>query len=211
MNLWTLQKAVMTDYCAGPMNWSPDIARRIPNILTMLRVLLIPVFVFLLVDPTPDSSLWATGIFIVASVTDWLDGYLARIYHAESILGTMLDPLADKLLTTAALVMLAAAGPAQRIPAWIVVALLSREMVVTGLRSVAAIQNIVVPASRWAKHKTAWTMLALVCLLIGKPYLVFGLEVNFYLSGMVFLWLALVFSVTTGIGYAISLRKMFLV
>lgn len=201
----------MTDYCAGPMNWSPDIARRIPNILTMLRVLLIPVFVFLLVDPTPDSSLWATGIFIVASVTDWLDGYLARIYHAESILGTMLDPLADKLLTTAALVMLAAAGPAQRIPAWIVVALLSREMVVTGLRSVAAIQNIVVPASRWAKHKTAWTMLALVCLLIGKPYLVFGLEVNFYLSGMVFLWLALVFSVTTGIGYAISLRKMFLV
>ena len=86
-----------------------------------MRLLAVPVFVFLLIDPTPASSLWATGIFIAASVTDWLDGYLARIYHAESILGTLLDPLADKILVMSALVMLASVTTEPRVPAWMVV------------------------------------------------------------------------------------------
>ena len=141
-------------------------ARRLPNILSVLRLLAVPLFVVLLIDPTPTARLWATSIFVVASITDWLDGYIARIYKAESILGTLLDPLADKILVMAALVMLAAVPHEPRVPAWIVVVLLSREFLVTGLRGVAAVKGIVVPASRWAKHKTAWTMLSIVFLLV---------------------------------------------
>ena len=112
--------------------------------------------------PRPQSNLWATAIFIIASLTDWLDGYIARLYQAETILGTLLDPLADKVLVMAALVMLAAAPSGPRVAAWMVVVLLAREFLVTGLRSLAAVKGTVVPASRWAKHKTAWTLIAII-------------------------------------------------
>ncbi len=191
-------------------HWSTAVGKRAPNVLTGLRILIVPLFVYLLVDPTPRSSLWATVIFIGASVTDWLDGYLARVYQAESILGTLLDPLADKVLVTAALVMLCAVPGDARVPAWIVVVLLARDLLVTGLRSLAAVKGSVVAASRWAKHKTAWTMLAIVFLLIDEPYAVFGVLVDFHLSGLVFLWIAMFFSVSTGVQYAVALRKVFL-
>ena len=202
------QKPVASD-SQSEFRWVDEIGRRAPNILTWLRILAVPVFVILLIDPTPQSNLWATVIFIVASVTDWLDGYLARIYKAESILGTLLDPLADKILVTAALVMLAAIPSGARVPAWMVVVLLSRELVVTGLRSLSALQGAMVPSSRWAKHKTSWTLLAIACLLIDEPYQVFGSLVDFHASGMVFLWIALFYSVATGADYCISLRKLF--
>ena len=191
-------------------HWSDEVGKRAPNILTFLRLLAVPVFVFLLVNPTPQSSLWATAIFVVASLTDWLDGYIARIYRAESILGTLLDPLADKVLVMAALVMLCAVSSEPRVPAWMVVVLLGRELLVTGLRSLAAVQGTVVPASYWAKHKTAWTMIAIFFLLIDEPYEIWGTLVNFHLSGMIFLWLSLILSVWTGADYAIKLRKMFI-
>ncbi len=191
-------------------HWSDEVGRRAPNILTLMRILCVPVFVFLLVDPTPQSNLWATVIFVIASFTDWLDGYLARIYHAESILGKLLDPLADKILVTAALVMLTASPAGPRVSAWIVVVLLSRELIVTGLRSLAAIQGTVVAASYWAKHKTAWTLIAIICLLIDEPYRVFGLLINFHISGVIFIWIAMILSVATGVDYAVKLRKMFI-
>ena len=191
-------------------HWSDELGRRAPNFLTLMRILCVPVFVFLLVDPTPQSSIWATAIFVIASFTDWLDGYIARIYRAESILGTLLDPLADKILVSAALVMLSATPGVPRVPAWMVVALLSRELIVTGLRSLAALQGTVVPASYWAKHKTAWTLIAIICLLIDEPYRIFGTLVNFHVSGMVFLWIALIISVGSGVDYAVKLRKMFI-
>lgn len=191
-------------------HWSDEVGRRAPNILTFLRILAVPVFVGLLVDPTPQSNLWATAIFVVASLTDWFDGYIARLYKAESILGTLLDPLADKILVMAALVMLAANPQVPRVPAWMVVVILGREFLVSGLRSLAAVKGVVVPASRWAKHKTAWTMVAIFFLLIDEPYEIFGALVNFHLAGMVFLWLALFFTVTTGADYAVKLRKMFI-
>jgi CDP-diacylglycerol--glycerol-3-phosphate 3-phosphatidyltransferase len=186
-----------------------SIGKRIPNFLTALRILAVPVFVYLLIDPTPSKTLWATGIFMFASFSDWLDGYIARLYKAESILGTLLDPLADKILVTSALVMLCAAPEPHRVPAWIVVLLLSREFVVTGLRSLAAVKGTVVPASRWAKHKTAWTLLAICCLLIKENYQLFGSLINFYQAGMIFLWIAVIYSIGTGAQYAIALRKMF--
>lgn len=184
--------------------------KKAPNILTVMRILAVPFFVFLLTDPSPQSRLWATAIFLLASFTDWLDGYLARIYKAESILGTLLDPLADKVLVTAALVMLAAEGGELRVPAWLVVIILARDLLVSGLRSLAAVQGIVVAASRAAKHKTAWTMVAIVFLLVGQTYQIYGTEVNFHVVGMIVLWGAVVLSVASGLDYAIKLRRVFL-
>ncbi len=191
------------------VDWKRKLAKQSPNLLTGMRLLAVPFFVWLLIDPTPNGGLWATGIFIAASLTDWLDGYLARLYHAESIVGKLLDPLADKILTMAALVMLTGAGSERAIPAWIVVALLARDMLVTGLRSLAAVKGNIVEASRFAKHKTAWMMVAIICLLISGRYSVFGVVVDFHWSGMVFLWISLFFSVTTGLHYAVKLRKVF--
>lgn len=189
---------------------SNSFGRRLPNILTGMRLLAVPVFVVLLIEPSPRSSLWAAGIFIVASFTDWLDGYLARKYHAQSNFGTLMDPLADKVLVMAALVMLVAFPIGRTVPAWMVCVLLAREMIINGLRSLAAEQGIIVPATRWAKHKTAWTMLGLSCLLIGEVYPVFGVLVDFHRSGMVFLWIALFFAVWTGVQYTYDLRKVLL-
>lgn len=188
--------------------WSDEVGKRAPNYLTFLRFLLVPVFVLLMVDPTPHTSLWATVLFIFAAFTDWLDGYLARVFQAESILGKVLDPLADKILVTAALVMLVQAP--QHVPSWMVVVLLSREMVITGLRSLAALKGIVVPASELAKHKTAWTFIAIVALLIGEPYFFFGVLVDFYRSGLVFLWIAMILSVVSGAQYTVQLKSVFL-
>lgn len=188
--------------------WGSEIGRRLPNWLTFLRFLAVPLFVILLVDPTPVSSLWATGIFVAASLTDLLDGYLARRYHAESPLGTMLDPLADKVLVMAALVMLAATPGESWVPAWMVVILLGREMMVSGLRALAAVRGTIVAAGRWAKHKTAWSMLAIVFLLIHEPYRIYGVLIDFHFSGMVFLWISMVLSVVTGIAYAVQLKAI---
>lgn len=193
----------------APNDWRTEVGRKAPNVLSLLRILAVPVFVVILWDPTPTSSLWAAGLFVLASLTDWLDGYLARLYQAESIVGTLLDPLADKILTMAALVMLCAIKTDPRVPAWMVVLLLSREVIVTGLRSLAAVRGIVVPASKWAKHKTAWTMIAIVGLLVNEPYEISGVMINFHFSGMVFLWLALLLSLGTGIAYAVDLRDIF--
>ena len=185
------------------------IAKLVPNILTVLRVVLVPFFVMILVNPSPSSSFWAVALFIAASLTDWLDGYIARAFDAHSVFGKLLDPLADKVLVMAALVMLASIAPEPRVPGWLVVLLLAREMVVTGLRSLAVYYRMVVPASRWAKHKTFWTMTAIPFLLIHRPVDMFGLSVSFHKMGMVFIWVALFYSITTGIAYAVSLRKLF--
>lgn len=194
---------------ADSSDWTNEVGKKAPNILTFLRILVIPFFMYLLTNPTKESHLWSAGIFVLASLTDWLDGYIARVYKAESILGTLLDPIADKVLVMAALVMLASLPTEPRVPAWIVVALLAREFLVSGLRSLAAVQGNVVAASRFAKHKTAWTMLAIFFLLIAYPYEIFGNNINFFQIGMYCLWFALFLSVTTGFHYAVVLKKVF--
>lgn len=186
-----------------------SIGKSIPNTLTFIRILIVPVFVLLLIDPSPYYSLWATMIFVLASFTDWLDGYIARAFDAQSILGTLLDPLADKILVMAALIMLAANVNEPRVPAWMVVTLLSREFLVTGLRSLAAFKGFVVPASEMAKHKTAWTFIAIVCLLIKEPYKVFNTLIDFQRAGMIFLWIALLLSMFSGFKYLYDLKRVF--
>lgn len=182
--------------------------RQIPNIITFLRLIAVPFFVFLMYEPTSSRSFWATIVFVMASLSDWLDGYIARLYHAESILGTLLDPVADKILVTSALVMLCAVNDFQRVPPWIVVALLSRDLLVSGLRSLAAIQGNLVAVSNTAKLKTAFTMLAIFFLLLRSQYSFLGITLDCFKFGMYLLYFALILSIVSGADYAIRLRKV---
>jgi CDP-diacylglycerol--glycerol-3-phosphate 3-phosphatidyltransferase len=142
-------------------------AVNVPNLLTMARIAAIPFFVWLLDTPTPVRGFWACIVFTAAAITDVLDGYLARKLGVVSVLGKFLDPLADKLIVMAALVWLVPMG---RIPAWVVVLLLAREISVTGLRSVAASEGVVISAGHEGKTKTALQMIGIVALILGYPY-----------------------------------------
>src|SRR5699024_10650307 len=147
----------------------------IPNRITITRIFLIPIFIILLSVPfdwgtwnigyteLPVSHFVATVIFGIAAGTDWLDGYYARKYHLITNLGKFLDPLADKLLVSAALILLV---ELQLAPAWIVIIIISREFAVTGLRLVAAGEGIVLAASNMGKLKTVTQILAILLLLL---------------------------------------------
>lgn len=130
------------------------------NKLTIARILLIPFFlVFIAFRDIPYGSYIATFIFILASITDSLDGYVARSRNQVTTLGKFMDPLADKLLVTAALISLV---ELKIVPAWVVVIILTREFAVTGLRSVAATEGIVIAASNWGKVKTISQIIAII-------------------------------------------------
>jgi CDP-diacylglycerol--glycerol-3-phosphate 3-phosphatidyltransferase len=152
--------------------------------------------------------LCSAAVFLLASVTDWLDGYIARAYDAESILGKLLDPLADKILVMSALVMLAAHPMGPKVPTWVVVILLAREFLVMGLRSLAAVKGSVVAASYWAKQKTGWTLAGITCLLIDRSYAFLGLELNFHFIGTLLIFLALILSVVSGTQYALRFKRL---
>ncbi|MCB0333346.1 MAG: CDP-diacylglycerol--glycerol-3-phosphate 3-phosphatidyltransferase [Bdellovibrionales bacterium] len=147
---------------------------RVPNILTILRLLLVPAFVILMSNPTETMVHAAIVVFLVAALSDYLDGWLARKMNAVTDLGKLLDPLADKILVMTALIMLVA----QRsdidglpwVPAWMVVLLLAREIWVTGLRGVAASKGMVIAASQTGKVKSALQMIAIVFLLLHEAY-----------------------------------------
>ncbi len=150
----------------------------ISNKLTFLRVFMIPVFMLAL---EAGLSLTAAVLFLLASFTDFLDGYLARKRNEITTLGKFMDPLADKLLTMAAFVYLAVGG---LIPAWAVVVILARETMVTGLRVIAAEKGIVIAASSWGKLKTLTQMVSLTMLLLGPVWPVLNLPglILFYVS-----------------------------
>ncbi len=147
---------------------------RLPNVLTVLRLLLVPLFMVLMTNPTEQMVYAATVVFILAAVTDYIDGWLARRMNAVTDLGKLLDPLADKILVMTALVMLVA----QRsdidglpwVPAWMVVLVLAREIWVTGVRGVAASKGVVLAASHSGKVKSGLQMVAVVFLLLHEAY-----------------------------------------
>lgn len=163
----------------------------LPNKLTMFRVILIPFFIiFLLVPITPVDKWIALTIFIVASLTDLLDGYIARKYHLVTNFGKFMDPLADKLLVCAALVALVEMG---RIPSWVVIIIISREFIISGFRTVASDNGVVIAASYWGKFKTTFQMI-MVCLMIAN---IKALAV----VTTVIMWIALVLTVVSLIDY----------
>jgi CDP-diacylglycerol--glycerol-3-phosphate 3-phosphatidyltransferase len=141
--------------------------------------------------------------FFLACWSDFLDGYLARRHGITSTLGKLLDPLADKLIVMAALVMLCAMPRSPRVPAWVVVLIVGRELAVTGLRAMATSEGIVLAAEELGKYKTIFQMLALHGLLLHYPF--FG--VDFHAGGMYFLWPSLVLSLWSGIDYHIRVFR----
>jgi CDP-diacylglycerol--glycerol-3-phosphate 3-phosphatidyltransferase len=165
-------------------------AVNIPNLLTMARIAVIPLFTWLLDVPTPTRGFWACIVFTAAAITDVLDGYLARRLGVVSVLGKFLDPLADKLIVMAALVWLVPMG---RIAAWVVVLLLAREISVTGLRSVAASEGVVISAGREGKMKTALQMIGIVALVLGYPYHIAYGSIDLGVMDMVHVGRALVY------------------
>lgn len=166
-----------------------------PNKLTLLRVILVPVFmVFMMYDWFPCSRLVATAVFLLAFATDWLDGYLARKNNQVTNFGKIMDPLADKMLTTAALVCLNATG---EVSAWVTIIILAREFIVSGVRIAAASEGNVIAASIWGKAKTMWQFIALTAMLcIGKN-----------LVTDIAIWIAAVLTIISGVDYLVKNAK----
>lgn len=140
--------------------------KNIPNYLTTLRVIMIPFFVFfMLTDVAGAASKWISlAIFIVASLTDFLDGHLARKYNVVSNFGKFMDPLADKMLVSSAMICLTGQG---RLAAWITIIIISREFIISGFRLIAADNGIVIAASYWGKFKTNFQMFMIIMLIIN--------------------------------------------
>ena len=136
----------------------------LPNILTLSRLGWAVVLIFLLTLTFPFSKSLALLVFVVASLTDFLDGYLARNVHGVTSFGKLMDPLADKVLVCAAFVTFV---ELQLVPAWVAVIIISREFLVTGLRLLAVSKGEIISAGQWGKHKTVWQIIAILVILLG--------------------------------------------
>lgn len=172
----------------------------LPNILTYGRIVAVPVLAGVLFFGTGEVSRWiAFGIFVAACVTDWLDGYLARIWEQQSNLGRMLDPIADKLLVGATLLMLVYNGSIGGWSIWAALTILSREILVSGLREFLAELNVKVHVTQLAKWKTAVQFIALAMLIAGPA--AEGLIPATTEIGVVLLWIAALLTLVTGYDY----------
>lgn len=177
----------------------------VPNILTAYRFFAAPLLLFCLY---PGAETWVSlvgfTLYTSAAFTDLADGYIARKYHVESVLGKLMDPLADKVLVASALVMLIPLG---RMPAWVAFLILSRELIVTGLRGVAASSGLVIAASNLGKWKSAIQLIALGTLMfplgvLPIPFL--------HQIGMILLYVALILTIWSGIDYFYRFQKVYL-
>ena len=183
----------------------------IPNILTLLRVAVIPVLVAILLSPSRLAGFLAAALFAAASITDWLDGYLARRMGIVTTFGKFLDPIADKLIVTAALIMIL---PYDRAPAWMVLVIISREIIITGLRGIASTEGIVISASDLGKYKTIFQIVAILGLLLHYDYYwFFGIQhpllhVNMHNVGMFYLWIATVITIWSGVDYLYKFMRV---
>jgi CDP-diacylglycerol--glycerol-3-phosphate 3-phosphatidyltransferase len=167
----------------------------LPNVLTMLRILAVPVIVVALLDETPNGDALAGGVFALAALSDGLDGYFARSRDAVTTFGKLMDPLADKLLIIAALVSLVSLN---RLAAWVAMVIIARELAVTALRAVAAEQGMVISASWLGKLKTVLQVAAVLALIVFEPA---PLAVD------VLVYVAVAVTVISGADYFFGLRR----
>jgi CDP-diacylglycerol--glycerol-3-phosphate 3-phosphatidyltransferase len=166
----------------------------LPNGLTIIRVLAIPV-ILLLLFYSGKTYQWVTAIFfLLVAVTDTIDGYFARRSGMVTTLGKFLDPLADKLLIVTALIALI---PTRGIPFWMIILIVGREIAVTGLRGIAVAQGIVISASAFGKYKTVFETIAIFFLILDGEYF----SIHFHFVGVVLLWIALLMAVYSGVEY----------
>jgi CDP-diacylglycerol---glycerol-3-phosphate 3-phosphatidyltransferase len=168
----------------------------LPNTLTVLRILLVPVVIVALLDETPNGDAIAAGVFALAALTDTLDGYIARSRGAITTFGKLMDPIADKLLVTASLIALVSL---ERLDAWIAMVIIAREFAVTGLRMVAAEQGVVIQASWLGKVKTTLQVAAIISLIAVDPAPL-GVDLLVYAAVAV--------TVISGVDYFFGFRRM---
>lgn len=172
----------------------------LPNKLTMLRVILIPVFLLVLfLAPAPMNRYISVAIFIIASLTDFLDGHLARKWNLVSNFGKFMDPLADKLLVMAALVSMVQLGD---LASWVVIIILAREFAITGFRTLAMEANIVMAASWWGKVKTTVQMIMIIVVLLDLPF------VSISVVEDILIGLAVFFTILSGGDYIIKNKQV---
>jgi CDP-diacylglycerol---glycerol-3-phosphate 3-phosphatidyltransferase len=171
----------------------------LPNGLTLTRIFLVPFLVAVLLTRTERWELIGAGIFAVAALTDWLDGYLARRREQVTTLGIMLDPVADKLLVSAAFISLVEMG---LVPAWMVVVIVGREFAIMGLRMVALEQHVLIPASSLGKGKMATQVVAILLLILGPKFL--G---PLSMLGRVALWLTVVLALASALDYFLKFYR----
>ncbi len=170
----------------------------IANQLTLLRIAMIPLFIFVLLS---GYSFWAFVVFALASFTDFLDGYLARKYKLITNFGKFMDPLADKLLVTSALVCFVELG---LLNSWVVIIILSREFIVSIFRAIAAAEGIVIAASWWGKAKTISQMLMVIVLLLNNyPFELINLPVD-----QILIVLATVLTIVSGYDYIVKNKQV---
>lgn len=169
--------------------------RQLPNMITWFRILVVPFVVWALASGTKMGGPIAAVLFIVASLSDYFDGKLARQWGVVTSLGKFLDPVADKILVTSTLIMLIPSG---RLDVYMVIILIARDTLIDGLRSAAAADRIIIPAGVLGKWKTAIQMIAIPTMLIHETFGGFPLAT----IGYVILWLSVVLSVLSGLGYA---------
>lgn len=167
----------------------------LPNKLTILRVIMIPVFVlFMLTGLGGAASKWiALALFIIASLTDLLDGHLARKHNLVTNFGKFMDPLADKLLVCAAMICLVENG---QLPSWIVIVIISREFIISGFRLIASDNGVVIAASYWGKFKTVFQMI-MICMMIADIAV-------FSILTKIIMWIALILTVVSLVDYLIK-------
>lgn len=174
------------------------------NKLTIVRIFLVPLFMIVLLMDLPFGDYIATGVFVVAASTDVLDGYIARSRNQVTKFGKFMDPLADKLLVSAALIMLVEMN---RLSSWIVIIIIAREFAITGLRVLAASEGITIAASWWGKFKTVSQIVAIVALLLNNyPFSL--LNVPFDTIAVI---LAVIFTIISGADYLIKNKEVFMI
>ena len=165
----------------------------LPNKLTLMRVILVPFFVFFMLWNGAGASgkYIAAAIFIIASITDWLDGYLARKNHLVTDFGKFMDPIADKLLVCSALICLV---DNKKLAAWIVIIIIGREFIISGFRLVASEKGVVIAASYWGKFKTASQMIMVILLILDLGGI-------FNMAAQILVWVALALTVISLVDY----------
>lgn len=179
----------------------------VPNSLTLLRIFLVPILVVIILTKFEGKQWLGVGVFLLASLTDWVDGWLARRWRQVTPLGKLLDPMADKLLIAGAFISLTEVGG---VPSWMVVVIIAREFAVTGLRGIAAERGVVIAASYFGKVKM-FVQVACVCvLLLSRPHApesdVTEMATPFATG---FLWATVIVTVLSGIEYFVGFRRVF--
>ncbi|MDY0133065.1 MAG: CDP-diacylglycerol--glycerol-3-phosphate 3-phosphatidyltransferase [Desulforegulaceae bacterium] len=174
-----------------------------PNAFTLYRVIAVPVLIILMLGNSFWNCFFATLVFILASITDYLDGFLARKMGLVSNFGKMMDPLADKILVSSAFIMLVAKG---WVPGWVVCIIIGRELAVTGLRNLMTENNDDVSASVIAKWKTGFQIAALIPLIYHYKFI--GIDMAYI--GNLLIWVALVLTIISGFDYFYKARKYFI-